>query len=235
MTLIPIGQFVMGSPSGHPDEAPAAAKISESFWIGTFEVTNAQYAAFDPTHDSRIEAYPGNNFSVKVRGELVNGPDQPVCRISQTQAAAFCKWLSKKTDKQFALPTETQWEYACRAGADTPLNFGQTDSDHSTHANLADTTCAKVWHWVHPGGSKFNDKKFASAKVGSYAPNAWGLHDMHGNVAEWTGSPYNAGGKIAIRGGSWNDRPKNARSSIRQSLRGHERAYDVGFRVICKP
>ncbi len=235
MTLIPIGQFVMGSPSGHPDEAPAAAKISESFWIGTFEVTNAQYAAFDPTHDSRIEAYPGNNFSVKVRGELVNGPDQPVCRISQTQAAAFCKWLSKKTGKQFALPTETQWEYACRAGADTPLNFGQTDSDHSTHANLADTTCAKVWHWVHPGGSKFNDKKFASAKVGSYAPNAWGLHDMHGNVAEWTGSPYNAGGKIAIRGGSWNDRPKNARSSIRQSLRGHERAYDVGFRVICKP
>jgi formylglycine-generating enzyme required for sulfatase activity len=234
MTLIPAGQFVMGDAGGHPDETAAAVKITEPFWMGTLEVTNAQFALFDPSHDSRIEAYPGNNFSVKVRGELVNAPDQPVCRISQARALAFCQWLSKKTGKKFALPTEAQWEYACRAGTDTPLNFGAPADDHSTHANLADMTNQKVWHWVHPGGSKFNDKVFASAKVGSYAPNAWGLHDMHGNVAEWTQSPYKVSGKIAIRGGSWNDRPKNARSSIRQMLRPHERAYDVGFRVICE-
>ena len=237
MTLIPPGQFVMGDAGGHPDEGPpSAVKIAEPFWMGTFEVTNAQFALFAPAHDSRLEAYPGNNFSVRIRGELVNKPDQPVCRISQTSALAFCQWLSKKTGKTFALPTEAQWEYACRAGTDTPLNFGTPADDHSTHANLADATCAKVWHRVHPGGSKFNDKVFASAKVGSYAPNAWGLHDMHGNLAEWTGSPYPAStGKVVIRGGSWNDRPKNARSSVRQMLRPHERAYDVGFRVICRP
>jgi len=236
MKLIPVGQFVMGHPAGHRDEGPPrAVKISQPFWMGSLEVTNAQYALFDPSHDSRIEAYPGNNFSVKVRGELVNAPDQPVCRISQTRAIAFCKWLSEKTGKEFALPTEAQWEYACRAGTDTPMNFGQIDSDHSTQANLADATCAKVWHWVHPGGSEFNDKTFASARAGAYAPNAWGLHDMHGNVAEWTASQYGSDGKMVIRGGSWNDRPKNATSSIRQALRPHELAYDTGFRVICKP
>jgi formylglycine-generating enzyme required for sulfatase activity len=236
MTLIPAGEFVMGDAAGHRDETPAAVKIAKPFWMGTLEVTNAQFALFDPTHDSRIEAYPGNNFSVKVRGELVNAPDQPVCRISQTQAVAFCKWLSKKTGKKFALPTEAQWEYACRAGTASAMNFGAPGDDHSGQANLADMTCAKVWHWVHPGGSKFNDKVFASAKVGTYAPNAWGLHDMHGNVAEWTCSPYPLStDKMAIRGGSWNDRPKNARSATRQSLRKHERAYDVGFRVIRQP
>jgi formylglycine-generating enzyme required for sulfatase activity len=236
MTLIPAGQFVMGNANGHRNEGPPrAVKIAQPFWMGSLEVTNAQYALFDPAHDSRLEAYPGNNFSTRHRGQLVNGPDQPVCRISQTRAVEFCKWLSRKTGKQFALPTEAQWEYACRAGTNTPLNFGPIDSDHSTHANLADATCQKVWHWVHPGGSEFNDKAFASAKTGSYAPNAWGLCDMHGNLAEWTQSPYNADGKIVIRGGSWNDRPKNATSSVRQALRAHERAYDVGFRVICKP
>lgn len=247
MKLIPAGKFVMGDPAGHPDESPATeVKIDEPFWMGTFEVTNAQYARFDPTHDSRLEAYPGNNFSERIRGEMVNGPDQPVCRISQTQALAFCKWLSKKTGREFNLPTEAQWEYACRAGTATPMSFGQTDADHSLYANLADATSTKVWHWVHPGGSKFNDKAFASTNVGNYQPNPWGLHDMHGNVAEWTCSPYvryplrnnveiKASDKVVVRGGSWNDRPENARSSFRKMYRPHERVYDVGFRVICNP
>ncbi|MBL7134578.1 MAG: SUMF1/EgtB/PvdO family nonheme iron enzyme [Phycisphaerae bacterium] len=247
MTLIPPGRFVMGDPTGHRDEGPpAAVKIAEPFWMGTFEVTNAQFALFDATHDSRLEAYPGNNFSVRHRGELVNGPTQPVCRVSQTQARAFCKWLSKRTGRQFALPTEAQWEYACRAGTAGPLYFGRPTDDHSPHANLADVTSKKVWHWLQPGESMFNDKAFATAAVGSYRPNAWGLHDMHGNVAEWTCSPYRPypfradaraapTDKVAVRGGSWNDRAVNARSSVRQMYRPHERAYDVGFRVICKP
>jgi formylglycine-generating enzyme required for sulfatase activity len=243
MTLIPAGEFVMGQNGGHPDEGPeAAVEIAEPFWMGTFEVTNAQFARFDPSHDSRLEAYPGNNFSIPVRGEMVNGPDQPVCRISQAQAEAFCEWLTSKTGRQFTLPTETQWEYACRAGTDTPLNFGAEDTDHSPYANLADVTNQKVWRWVHPGGSSFDDRTFASADVGSYDPNPWGLHDMHGNVAEWTCSPYDRAanitvpeGKVVVRGGSWNDRPEEARSSFRLMYRPHERVYDVGFRVICKP
>jgi len=252
MTLIPAGQFVMGAPAGHPDEGPATVvKIDEPFWMGTIEVTNAQFAQFDPTHDSRLEAYPGNSFSIGNRGELVNGPDQPVCRVSQTQALAYCKWLSEKTGRQFTLPTEAQWEYACRAGTATPMNYGRQFEDHSMHANLADATCGKVWHWVHPVGtpehqSEFDDKAFASTDVAAYTPNSWGLFDMHGNVAEWTRSPYRSypyrertklgpTDKVVVRGGSWNDRVKNARSSYRQMYRPHERVYDVGFRVICNP
>jgi len=246
MTLVPAGRFVMGDAAGHRDEGPpAAVEIAKPFWMGTFEVTNAQFALFDPTHDSRLEAYPGNSFSVRHRGELVNGPTQPVCRISQTQARAFCAWLSKKTSKAFDLPTEAQWEYACRAGTATPMNFGPATADHSSHANLADAASKKVWHWLQPGESTFDDKAFASTTAGSYAPNAWGLHDMHGNVAEWTRSPYRpypvttakltATDRVTVRGGSWNDRPANARSSVRHMLRPHERAHDVGFRVICTP
>lgn len=175
---------------------------------------------------------------------MVNGPEQPVCRVSQTQARAFCQWLSERTGRQFTLPTEAQWEYACRAGTATPLNFGEPDTDHSPHANLADMTNRKVWQlratpwkpgepganvakrkvWVHPGGSLFNDKAFASTNVGTYEPNPWGLYDMHGNVAEWTRSTYDRHparakavtgptDKVVVRGGSWNDRAKNARSS----------------------
>ncbi len=240
MALIPSGQFVMGDVAGHPDEGPAAVvKIAEPFWMGSFEVTNAQFARFDPSHDSRLEAYPGNNFSVSIRGEMVNGPDQPVCRVSQSQALAFCRWLSKTTGQQFALPSEAQWEYACRAGTATSLNFGQPDADHSHHANLADVTNEKTWHWVHPGGSSFNDRAFASTDVGTYAPNPWRLFDMHGNVAEWTRSPYGrypyrdkaeagSAGKVVVRGGSWNDRVQNARSSFRIMYRADERVYDVG-------
>ena len=247
MTLIPPGRFVMGDPGGHRDEGPpVAVEIAEPFWMGTFEVTNAQFALFDPTHDSRLEAYPGNNFSVRHRGELVNRPAQPVCRVSQTRARAFCTWLSRKTGQHFSLPSEAQWEYACRGGTAGALYFGRPDADHSPHANLADATSKKVWHWLQPGQSTFNDKVFATAEVGSYGPNAWGLHDMHGNVAEWTRSPYRRypvdpevapgpTGKVTVRGGSWNDSAVNARSSFRLMYRPHERVYDVGFRVICSP
>ncbi len=246
MTLIPAGQFIMGDNNGHPDETPATAvTITEPFLMGAFEISNAQFAKFDPTHDSRLEAYPGNTFSSKVRGQMVNGPDQPVCRISQIQAQEFCRWLSKKTGKQFDLPTESQWEYACRAGTGTPLSFGLPAADHSLHANVADKSSEKVWHLLQPGESIFDDKAFASTGVGSYAPNAWGLHDMHGNVAEWTRSPYRAypypwnmelepGDKVVVRGGSWNDFTKDAHSAYRLMYRPHERVYDVGFRVVCK-
>jgi len=243
MVLIPAGRFVMGDPTGHPDEGPPrVVTINEPFWIGSTEVTNAQYALFDPSHDSRLEAYPGNNFSERHRGQPVNGPTQPVCRIPQTSALAFCRLLSRETGHAFDLPTEAQWEYACRAGTAGSMNYGRVGADHSAHANLADAASGRVWHLLQPTASRFNDRSFASAPVGSYAPNAWGLHDMHGNVAEWTRSPYlpydaddkpTTADRVVIRGGSWNDRPAHARSAYRGMHRPHERVYDVGFRVVC--
>ena len=118
---------------------------------------------------------------------------------------AFCDWLSKKTGRKVTLPTEAQWEWACRAGTDTPLSFGDLDTDFSKYANLADITVKEMAvRGVNPKPIKnpnptvdfelkdprSNDGVLHLAEVGSYQPNAWGLYDMHGNAAEWTRSDY---------------------------------------------
>jgi formylglycine-generating enzyme required for sulfatase activity len=129
-------------------------------------------------------------------------------RISWHQAVAFCAWLSARTGLKAELPTESQWEYACRAGSATPFSYGDLDTDFSKHANLADLTtrefaCDTYLHdrfvpldnptdsddWL-PKDARYNDGALVSARTGSYQPNPWGLRDMHGNVAEWTRSEY---------------------------------------------
>ena len=105
------------------------AEITTPFWISTCEITNAQYALFDSNHDSGIESKYGYQFGV--HGYPVNEPDQPVVRVSWEEALAFCDWLSHKTGMTFTLPTEAQWEYACRAGASTEFYFGDENSDFS--------------------------------------------------------------------------------------------------------
>ena len=122
LVRIPAGRFVMGGDAGCLDERPATAvEIAKPFWIGRFEVTNAQFARFDPTHDSRVESKHAMQFGV--RGFYVNGPRQPVVRISWQQAMAFCRWLGERTGRACTLPTEAQWEYACRAGTDSPFHL----------------------------------------------------------------------------------------------------------------
>ncbi len=247
LVLIPSGEFVMGDANGHPDERPLTrVSIDSPFWIGKFEVTNAQYASFDPSHDSRLESLPDNHFSAAQRGVSANDPQQPVVRITWHQAMAFCRWLRDKTGKDFTLPTEAQWEYACRAGTATPLSYGDPATDHSPFANLADAANKKVLQWLHPTEGRFDDHAFVAAGVGSYAPNAWGLHDMHGNVAEWTRSSYrpypcdsddgrndlSKNEKKAARGGSWHNRPKAARSAHRLMYHPHQLAFALGFRVV---
>ena len=134
---IPAGAFVMGSSDGHPDERPTArVAIERPFWIGRFEVTNEQFARFDLGHDSQVEPMHGYQFGV--HGYPTNRPKQPVVRVSWNQATAFCRWLSEKTDRQFSLPTEAQWEYACRAGTATPTYYGDLDTDFSPFGNLGD-------------------------------------------------------------------------------------------------
>jgi formylglycine-generating enzyme required for sulfatase activity len=245
------GAFVMGDDRGFPDEKPAqSARIERGFWMGQFEISNEQYAQFDPRHDSFLERREFLQFSVEARGDPVNGPSQPVCRVSWDKAVAFCRWLSEKTGERFRLPSEAEWEYAARAGSTTPLWYGQIDTDFSRLANLADYRLkfgfgllSPTPHLVapyRPAVESVDDNFKVSAPVGSFQPNGWGLYDMAGNVAEWTESayqPYGPGGEAAgsrkvVRGGSWSDRPEYARSSSRKGYHRWQGVFDVGFRVV---
>lgn len=260
---VPAGQFIMGNRSGYPDEQPrVVVKIPDSFAMGATEITCAQYAAFDPKHDTRYLDEHGKDHSTP--GYIANHPDQPVARISWQEANAFCQWLSKKTGKRVRLPTEAEWEWAARAGSDQQFFYGGKDADFSKWANLADASRRKTYvkwdggskihkplnfpaHYLYPlRDDRFTDHWFIVDYVKQYPPNPWGLHDIIGNVNEWTGSdyapyPYNAkdgrnsgklGNKKVARGGSWNDRPKTAGSSIRFPFESYQRVYNVGFRVV---
>ncbi len=255
LTLIPSGEFVMGAACGFADEQPLTkATIEKPFWMGTCEVTNEQFTRFDPTHDSRFESKNGYQFGVT--GFALNEPKQPVVRVSWKQAMAFCRWLSqktgrRKTGRQFTLPDESQWEWACRAGTSTPLFYGEVEADFSPHANVADValrgfatdpytvyqplpTLTKYDDWI-PRNMRYDDKALVSVAVGSYEANAWGLCDTHGNVAEWTRSEYHASqdSRKVVRGGSWRDRPQRCRSAFRLAYPAWQGVYNVGFRVIC--
>jgi len=257
LELIPGGEFVMGDRYDVTGQQPAdRVKISRPFWVGTFEVTNLQYQRFTPNHDSRIESK--NTYQFGIHGYPVNLPEQPVVRVSWSEAMAFCDWLSAETGETFSLPTEAQWEYACRAGSDTPMYYGDVDTDFSRFANMADAKLSefasdpytvdtplknpkKYDDWI-PKDARYNDGALLTVAPGAYEPNAWGLFDMHGNVSEWTRSSSQAtttrnDGTIPdrkiVRGGSWRDRPQRCTSTFRVDYQPYQRVYNVGFRVVC--
>jgi hypothetical protein len=181
---------------------PAYGELKKPFWMGAFEITNAQYRQFDPAHDSKIESRHGYQFGR--RGYDVNGDELPVVRVSWNRANDFCRWLSHQTGLKIDLPSEQQWEYACRAGSATPFWFGDFDTDFSQYENfgdyrlkefVADTTHADYtdvqiipnpnpFDDKVPKDERFNDGNFLQAPPGSYRANPFGLFDMHGNVAE---------------------------------------------------
>ncbi len=264
MVQVPPGEFILGNPQGDPDERPPTpVTIPRPFWLGRVEVTNEQYARFDPTHDSHVESMHGYQFGM--HGYALNRPRQPVVRVSWAQAMAFCQWLSQRTGRRFRLPTEAEWEWACRAGTATPFFFGPEDADYSPFANLGDVSLrqlaldtyiqvrvlqnpGKYDDWV-PRDQRYDDGVLVTAEVGRYQPNPWGLYDMHGNVWEWTLSAYrpypyrqedgrNDVGSFerrVVRGGSWYDRPKRCRSSFRLAYWPFQRVFNVGFRVAMEP
>jgi formylglycine-generating enzyme required for sulfatase activity len=271
LVRIPAGRFVMGDLSGEADERPPfCVLIEKPFWMGACEVTNELYRLFDPEHNSgrftkRFQGPDGPGLSL-------SGPKQPVLRVSWERAMDFCRWLSQKTGDKFTLPTESQREYACRAGSQAPLSYGAVDADFSLWANVADKALSVrpdptgglesniiahhgkgIFMSAVYGGNilcdeRCDDGAVATATVGSYKPNAWGLYDMHGNVAEWTRTTYkpypyiyddgrerdSKPGRKVVRGGSWRDRPKRCRSAFRLSYPQWQRVHNVGFRVICE-
>ncbi|MBP5621389.1 MAG: SUMF1/EgtB/PvdO family nonheme iron enzyme, partial [Thermoguttaceae bacterium] len=150
MVKIPAGSFVMGDENGFNDEFPrCAVSVDKPFWMATTETTNAMYALFDATHDSRfIDQWWKDHV---LPGYPANKPDQPVIRINWKEASDFCEWLSEKTGKRFRLPTEAEWEWAARAGAETPMWYGDVDADFSRFENLSDDQTTKfVVQGVNP-------------------------------------------------------------------------------------
>ena len=257
LVKIPAGSFVMGSDAETNAEAPAhKATVDKPFYMGTTEVTMGMMQQFDPTFENGV--YDMHYKDQVRRGYFVNDPDFPAIRVSYDQAQAFCDWLSKKTGKKVRLPTETEWEWACRAGTDTPMNYGDFNADFGKHANLADVSMKKLavhgvdpkpirnpnkWMDFEKKDPRFNDGVLHLAKVGSYQPNAFGLYDMHGNVAEWTSSPfvsYEGGPGFdgadpalkVIRGGSWYQRQIRASSANRWGYSPWQHPYNGGFRVV---
>ncbi|MCP5520732.1 MAG: SUMF1/EgtB/PvdO family nonheme iron enzyme [Verrucomicrobiales bacterium] len=266
LVRIPGGTFAMGSTEGPLDEAPRAWVEVAPFWMARFETSNRQFRRFLPEHESRTEDRHGYQFGRL--GYDLDQPEQPVVRVSWDQAVGFCAWLTSRTGLQVALPTEAQWEWACRAGTDTPFWFGALDADYSHAANLGDQRLAEFAadtaldnytaarpmvnpnrydDWI-PRDDRFDDGGFVTVAAGSYEPNPWGLHDLHGNVWEWTRStfaayPYagddgrndpEATGPRVVRGGSWYDRPKRCTSSYRLGYPRWQRVYNVGFRIIAR-
>ncbi|MDP7014617.1 MAG: SUMF1/EgtB/PvdO family nonheme iron enzyme [Pirellulaceae bacterium] len=259
LVLVPAGKFSSDGATNNDVESPVQrVSVMRPFWMGRFEITNRQFRRFDASHDSRLEHGDFLQFSHEERGYPLNRPRQPVCRVSWRQGMAFCDWLSQKTSQNFTLPSELQWEYACRAGSQSPLSYGEISDDFSAYANLGDASLKRVdsfQPWKLPVGAiprwrpaeeRFDDGYRVSAAVGSYQPNAWGLYDMHGNVAEWTRDVFNTSAlsvnrnrlaqndRRVVRGGSWYDRPLHARSAYRSSYWPYQRVFDVGFRVVCE-
>jgi len=251
----PAGQFVIGDVNGEADEFPQRViTMDKSFWISECEVTNAQFRRFDPSHDSGY--YSKRRDRADGKGLSLNGDEQPAVRLSWEEAMDFCHWLSKRSGLTVTLPTEQQWEYTCRATSATPLNYGMVDEDFSAWANMADLSFSTgldinngrmmpeggvtqatggVPHLVLEGSKladiRFDDHNRVTANVGSYRANVWGLHDMHGNAAEWTLSEYDNDRKV-VRGGSFFDRPARSRSSFRFGYPFWQRVFNVGFRIV---
>lgn len=243
----PAGKFVMGSPHSEPERRPGEDQIevtlTKGFWTAKFETTQSDWKRV-------VGALPG-----KLTAELPEGDDYPVGNVNFAEAEAYCAKLTELGRKsgefpegwEFRLPTEAQWEYACRAGTNTATSFGNSLS--SKQANFKGAP--------YNGGEPVPSLGKA-VKVGSYPPNPWGLCDMHGNTYEWCRDWYHArllggsdpdfrdgedtatrsehGGRSRVRrGGCWADEGWPCRSAFRLRFEPERRYDHIGFRVVAVP
>jgi formylglycine-generating enzyme required for sulfatase activity len=231
----PPGTFPMGSPRSHQgrslDENQVTVQLTRGFWMGTYEVTQEEW---ERVMDSR--PWQGEEY-------VTEGADYPATFVSWDDAMAFCKMLTQQeraasrlpNEWEYTLPTEAQWEYACRAGTHTSYSFGDDElalNEYAWWGGKSETGNVKTELFAH--------------RVGARLPNSWGLHDMHGNVCEWCQDAFTemlpggenpvvrSGSSVRIfRGGSWLNGAANCRSAYRLGDSAIARYAFIGFRVAC--
>jgi len=224
LVAIPAGEFMMGSPETEigrvGNETRHRVTLTKSFHLGRTEVTQGQWKAVMGTT-------PWNDYVRRKEGD-----DYPATRVNWEDAVEFCEKLSEKEGVEYRLPTDAEWEYACRAGTTTVYSFGDDESQFGEYA----------WFDKNAGDA---DEKYAHI-VGQKKPNAWGLYDMHGNVFEWCQDNYGeypsgdvtdpvgpASGSFRVfRGGCWYNSARGCRSAYRFWSSPSDRSHGLGFRVL---
>ena len=243
MMQIPEGAFMMGSLKSEEEsfdaERPQHEVSVPSFYMGRYAVTQAQWRV--------VAGYDREEKDLKLDPSNFKGANRPVERVSWEEAQEFCRRLSTKTGRAYRLPSEAEWEYACRAGGTKPFHFGET-----IDAGIANYD----GRFVYGKGAK-GEYREETTEVGIFPANEWGLHDMHGNVWEWCeddwhdryegapidGSPWlydklTSQGEEAdklLRGCSWDGDSGGCRSASRYHAPRRGRFGIVGFRVVCSP
>jgi len=234
------GKFLMGSPATEKqrnvDEAQHEVVLTKAFYLGLYEVTQSQYTKIMGENPSHFSSKGGGKKQVLDR----DTSDFPVERVSWNDAVAFCKKLSARESKTYRLPTEAEWEYACRGGTRGVFHTG--DKFYSKLANINGLSYSSY------GTSEAGPFYRCTVPGGEYQRNAFGLFDMHGNVQEWCADWYREGyyakspkedpqgpaegTERVLRGGAWPSSAKACRCAARNHLPPEDRTYTTGFRVV---
>ena len=265
MVLIPAGSFVMGDDQGLDDEKPAhKVTITKPFYLGQYEVTVGQFRQFIEATGYVTDAEQGTGFQgafgwnpapmeFQMHDEYAwrntgfpQSDNDPVVNVSWNDAVEFCSWLSRKEGANFRLPTEAEWEYACRAGTTTPYSHGFDLEGMVQVGNVADAAFERQFPELK-GVVQASDGYAYTSPAGSFSPNALGLYDMHGNAWEWCAdwfdveyyamSPANdpqgpvTGEERVYRGGGWFNCARGCRSASRSGDLPENRHLTLGFRV----
>jgi formylglycine-generating enzyme required for sulfatase activity len=247
MIKIPAGTFMMGAlenEEGSPDqERPIHQVTVKLFFMGQYPITQAQWRF--------VAGLPQIAQSLELDPSYFEGDNRPIEQVSSIEAIEFCDRLSQLTGRQYRLPSEAEWEYACRAGTTTPFHFGETiDSQIANYAAQGNLVGSGRY-----GRGRLGEDRKQTIDVGSLnAPNAFGLHDMHGNVTQWCmdnwhityeGAPNDGSVWLQInpenrhsrvcRGGSWKSNARGCRSAFRSPAGVGFKSNDLGFRVVYSP
>ncbi|NMG60159.1 formylglycine-generating enzyme family protein [Geitlerinema sp. P-1104] len=237
MLVIPSGTFLMGASEDEPEsqdnERPQHEVTVPAFFMGRYPVTQAQWRV--------VASYPAVESNLNPDPSDFQGDDLPVEQISWLDAIEFCQRLSNQTGQLYRLPSEAEWEYACRAGTQTPFYFGET---------LTPELANYDGNYTYNGGPEGVYRQ-STTPVGSFPANAWGLCDMHGNVWEWCQDDWHnnyesrsedvyawldessTNNRKVLRGGSWNNSPRNCRSVVRYGDITDIRPRNFSFRLCC--